>query len=170
MKEETWKPVIGYEGLYEVSDFGRVRNAEGHIIKPKVNQNGYLQLHLHKDGKRKYYYVHRLVLDAFSEYVNLFYDQVNHRDENKSNNNLSNLEYCLPSENCSWGKWETDIKHPVRCIETGKRYRSIEECARDFGVSSECISRCVNGIQKTSCGKHFELIKHSESIHSEDFS
>lgn len=92
---EIWKSVEGYNGKYQVSSWGRVRNAEsGKILKPYKNSKGYLKVGLHAKGKRspEKHRVHRLVAKAFVDNpYNL--PQVNHKDGNKENNSVTNLEW-----------------------------------------------------------------------------
>jgi transposase len=100
-----WKPVINYEGIYEVSENGDVKRIAktnnqygvGHILKHNII-NGYAHVQLHKDSKVKSMRVHRLVAMAFIENT-LNKPQVNHIDGNKLNNHISNLEWCTASEN-----------------------------------------------------------------------
>lgn len=108
MKEE-WKPIIGFEGLYEVSSLGRIKSlprntTHGGIMKPHINgRNGYAYVHLSKDGKSAPKRVHKLVMMAFDPRpTGPYYDKnftINHIDGNKTNNKLSNLEWCTQSEN-----------------------------------------------------------------------
>lgn len=107
--QETWKPVQEYEGLYEVSDLGRVRalnykhTREVKILKIYKDRYGYLQVVLCKNGMRKQYTVHRLVALAFVEGYDLFRNQVNHLNEDKSDNRAINLEWVTASENINHG-------------------------------------------------------------------
>ena len=93
-----WKPIKGYEGLYEVSNTGLVRSIitttgrRKGLIKPHC-KNGYLAVNLHKNSKLKHFYVHRLVASAFINNPNHL-TEVNHIDCNKCNNNVENLEWC----------------------------------------------------------------------------
>lgn len=110
--EEIWKPVKDYEGLYEVSWFGRVRSIDRSMINKRGNKqffkgrirtlfisdNGYLRVRLSKNGIVKYHPVHRLVLQSFKIKPD-GKDYCNHRDGNKTNNYTSNLEWCTLSEN-----------------------------------------------------------------------
>lgn len=108
---ENWKPVVGYEGLYEVSDAGRVRRivdrngmpyAEARILSLHISR-GYAFVGLSNKGKHaKNVLVHRLVAFAFVPNPNN-YKEVNHKDENKLNNNASNLEWCTREYNMSYG-------------------------------------------------------------------
>lgn len=97
LEQERWKPIFGYDGLYEVSDLGRVRSkhsGEWTVLKQKNSRCGYLRIGLWKDRKQKFLLVHRLVANAFIPNDNIFNDQVNHRNECKSDNRVSNLEWC----------------------------------------------------------------------------
>lgn len=115
---ELWKEIKGYEGIYEVSSCGRVRSLDryvkhsktgemsvlkkGMIKKPTTDTEGYLLVTLNKDGKYCTKYVHRLVADAFLGEHKLK-EQVNHKDENKQNNNIDNLEWCSVKYNINYG-------------------------------------------------------------------
>ena len=103
LEGEIWKDVVGYEGLYQVSNKGRVKSLH---IQEKVLCNldsGYYNtINLFKDGKGKHYYVHRLVAQAFIPNPNN-YPQINHKDENHYNNNVENLEWCTSKYNCNYG-------------------------------------------------------------------
>lgn len=114
---EIWKPVSGYEGFYEVSDCGRVRSVErtvrssrgnatkrspSKILKQVLLKSGYLTVELCKYGIRKKKLVHRLVAESFLDNPNNL-PQVNHKDENKSNNVIDNLEWCSLVYNNNYG-------------------------------------------------------------------
>ncbi len=127
---EIWKEIKGYEGLYEVSDLGRVRsldryvsyvNGQKHLHKGKVLSpgvsNGYLQVSLCKNGEIKHPLVHRLVADAFIPNPDNL-PQVNHKDENPSNNMVVNLEWCSSEYNINYGgrtQKATDAKIKSGC-------------------------------------------------------
>lgn len=102
MSEEIWKGISGYEGLYEISNFGYVKSfckkTGGSIIKNILGQNGYYKVNLMKRGKRKQPYIHRLVAQAFIPNPENK-PEVNHIDGNKLNNHVSNLEWCTSKEN-----------------------------------------------------------------------
>lgn len=124
---EVWLPVVGYEGFYSVSNLGRVRSdsriksgslgtfvSQEFIVSARLDK-GYVRLVLQKNGSIKSYNVHRLVAIAFiSNPDNL--PQVNHKDLNKSNNNLSNLEWVTRGEN---------IRHGIRDKKTGSKYLGV---------------------------------------------
>ena len=117
---EIWRDIKGYEGLYQVSNYGKVRsldrttfansrwgkvrsmNFKGRIIKQFVGKNGYMKVSLCKDGKVHSKDVHRLVYEAFIREI-VEGMQVNHIDENKTNNKVENLNLLTPKENSNWG-------------------------------------------------------------------
>ena len=105
---EQWKPVEGFEGLYEISNLGRAKSlnynhtGKEKILKPNKHGNGYLYVGLWKNEKRKFFLVHRLVAKAFLPNPKGF-DQVNHKDENKANNVVENLEFCDAKYNINYG-------------------------------------------------------------------
>lgn len=106
--KEIWKDIIGYDGLYEVSNTGKVRSTNyrhtGKIkeISPGDKGNGYLFVDLWKERKRKRFYIHRLVVQAFIGEIPKGL-VVNHKDENPSNNNVDNLEICTYTYNANYG-------------------------------------------------------------------
>ena len=97
LKNEKWKPIFGYDGMYEVSDLGRVRSlkfGKVKVLRARKRRDGYLNVNLCKDGEQKSVLVHRLVASAFIPNDNIFNNEINHKDENKENNRASNLEWC----------------------------------------------------------------------------
>ncbi len=120
--EEEWRPVVGYEGLYEVSNLGRIRTVEHYCFRGRYNQkslveprirvlnekSGYLKVNLSKGSKRETLLVHRLVAEAFIPNPEGL-PQVNHKDENKKNNAVWNLEWCTVYYNNNYGT------HNERC-------------------------------------------------------
>lgn len=107
MKNEKWKPVVGYDD-YEVSDQGRVRSLnykctrKVKALKPAISSKGYLFVGLYKNGKKKNFYVHRLVVEAFRGLIPKG-KVVNHLNEIKTDNRLENLEVVTAKENVNWG-------------------------------------------------------------------
>lgn len=125
LKNEIWKPIPNYEGRYEASNLGRIKSIiirhnfpKPRIIKSKSNGDGYLQLNLYnKFHKRKMFSVHRLVMFAFHGISDL---QVNHKNGDKSNNRIDNLEYVTQTENNQHA-----LKTGLRKMPKGeKRYNS----------------------------------------------
>ena len=123
---EEWKDVVGYEGLYEVSNLGNVRNKQtGKVLKPILGKRwGYYKLNLFKDGIMKSKTIHRLVAEAWIPQVEVDKDQVNHINEIKTDNRVENLEWCTVNYNNAYGTHNDRvydtlvekglIKHPER--------------------------------------------------------
>lgn len=100
--KEEWRDIKGYEGLYQVSNFGRVwSNITNRIMKQKLSSE-YFQIGLSKNNKQTFYCIHRLVAQAFIRNPNN-YPCINHKDENKYNNISSNLEWCTYKYNNNYG-------------------------------------------------------------------
>ena len=106
--KEIWKPIQGFEGLYEVSNLGRIKSIifkKHKIMKPQLNNCGYAIAHLRKNNRLYQLLVHRLVAFAFVKNTNPEkYIEVNHIDECKTNNAAANLEWCTHSYNINYGK------------------------------------------------------------------
>lgn len=126
---EIWRDIEGYEGSYQVSNLGRVRAVDrvvygklsykngrfvkGRVLKLRKNKEGYVKVNLNKDGVKSTYDVHKLVADAFMSNPNNF-PQINHRDENKANNQVFNLEYCDAHYNTNFGTRNERIANSLR--------------------------------------------------------
>lgn len=156
---EEWRPIVGFEGIYEVSSEGRVKRVKGganNILKAYPNNKGYLGVDLHDCGRRWSAKIHRLVALTFipnpMEYV-----EINHIDENKSNNSVSNLEWCTRSYNVHYGSGaERGIQKLKKVVcqydfngKLVKKWESAKFAGREVGIDSACIVRCCNGIMKT---------------------
>lgn len=101
--EEIWKDIPGYEGIYVVSNFGRIRNlVSGKFIKPSQKDDGYCRVCLSKNGCGKCINIHRLVAQVFIPNPDNL-PQVNHKDEDKTNNVADNLEWCDAKYNINYG-------------------------------------------------------------------
>ena len=102
MIEKIWKPIIGYENLYKINNYGKVLSLRSNkILKPNNNGIGYFIIQLCKNGKRKNYLIHRLVAEHFLDNPNNL-PEVNHKDEDKSNNFVNNLEWCKHKYNMNY--------------------------------------------------------------------
>lgn len=126
---EIWKDVVGYEGLYEVSNLGNVRNAvSGKVLKPQKLRHGYVGVWLYGNGgiagrNGKQFSVHRIVAKAFCENPNN-YAEVNHKNEVKCDNRAENLEWCTHKENSAYG---TRGKRIGEKNTNGKRSTQIDQ-------------------------------------------
>lgn len=156
---EIFKDIEGYEGLYQISNLGSVKslgngnsnNSKEKILKPTKDKKGYLYVDLYKDGKRKTYKVHRLVAQTFIENPNNL-PQVNHKDEDKTNNAVENLEFCDAKYNINYGTRNEKISKQLMCLETGKIYPSTREVQKQLGFAHSNISKCCNGKLKQAYG------------------
>ena len=120
MNEEIWKPIVGYEGLYEVSSYGRVRSLDkydsrncfrkGKVLSPFKDRYGYLSVVLSCNGKCKTINVHRLVAKAFLPNPDNL-PQVNHKNEDKSDNRVDNLEWCDSKYNNNYGTRKDRVRN-----------------------------------------------------------
>lgn len=109
---EIWRDIEGYEGKYQISNYGRIKSKKRldtknrpikeRILKTSQKYYGYQTVGLTINGKTKYYYVHRLVAEAFIPNPNN-YNEINHKDENATNNFVGNLEWCNHHYNCLYG-------------------------------------------------------------------
>lgn len=163
---EIWKDVPGYEGYYQVSNLGNVKSLmrpgawrERILIPCEYKEKGYLYVNLNKPGsKPKKHKIHRLVAKAFLE--NSFnYPEVNHKDGDKKNNTVSNLEWCTGIYNKRHLVYSLGISRipavPVRItFENGetKQFRSVREAERETGIDSRRISKTLNNQIKKSYG------------------
>lgn len=180
VRQENWLPVVGYELIYEVSDFGIIRTKErisnnqiarrrkikpSRILSAYKRKDGYLDISLSKNGERKVCLIHRIVATAFLE-NSTGLPIVNHKDGNKSNNHISNLEWCDNIQNSAHA-WQTglmrnhikgsrvhfsklteaDIPEIKRRISNSETHLSI---ANSYGVDQSIIS----------CIKHGKIWKH----------
>ena len=170
MEQEIWKDIAGYEGKYMVSSLGRVKSlnyrhtGREQMLEPGKNSRGYLTVALCKNGKQKTRCVHRLVAQAFIPNPGNLPD-VNHKDENKENNRVYNLEWCDRKYNINYGthnermaKNMTGPKKakPVLCVETGVVYPSAMEAERQTEAHNTHIISCCCGKRKTTGGYHWK--------------
>ena len=176
MMKEEFKDIPGFPN-YEVSNTGIVRNKKRNKIKePGIDKKGYYKVDLYKNSKRTTKKIHRLVADAFLPKDPQRKD-INHKDGNKANNKVSNLERCTKSENMKHaykigltkphasygmlGKKNPNAgrkKRAIRIVETGEEFKSIMDCERNTGLDNRHINDCLRGRQKSHGGYHFEYI------------
>ena len=184
-KEEIWKDIKDYEGLYQVSNMGRVKTlahvtirkngsklpVKERFLKLQTAPNGYVQVCLcNGSGKRKFLLVHRLVCEAFHENPKSK-PCVNHIDENKANNTASNLEWCTIVENLNHGTRNARagkalakaLSKPVGQYTTDgnlvKVWQSTREVQRRLGFDHGDISKVARGKKKTAHGYVWKYIE-----------
>lgn len=184
--DEIWKPIKGYEGLYEVSNLGRVKSLDkivncklknkrnrlikGRILKSNPDKMGYLIVGLTKNNKTETKRIHRLVAETFMPVVN-------HIDGNKENNNIENLEFCSQRYNVKEafrnglakgkrGKENSNSK-PVEQYDLNgkliKKWESIMDIQRELGYSNSTICKCCMGKLKKSYGYIWKYSKQSSN-------
>lgn len=163
---EIWKYVVGFENRYQVSNLGNVKNClNGRILKSSNDKDGYKQINLRKNGVYKTYKVHRLIAQSFIPNPNNL-PQVNHKDEDKANNNVDNLEWCTNYYNNHYGTARErmakaqinrkDLSKPVLQFDKNENllneYPSIIEGARKTGIDVGGICRVCRGNLKSAGG------------------
>ena len=149
-EQEIWKPVIGYEGIYEISNLGRIRSVDriitdingierrykGVILSPCDSSNGYNVVYLRNNNIRSRKYVHRLVAEAFIDNPNNF-NYINHIDLNKKNNRYDNLEWCTQKYNVNYSlERMCKQRRKYRKSNTGEKYITFKN-----GLYQVCIVR-----------------------------
>lgn len=160
---ELWKDIYGYEGYYQISSYGNVKNIKTNkLLTGDINNVGYKRVTLYLPNKKRFF-VHRLVASCFCD----GYEEgliVNHKDGNKLNNCAENLEWVTHSENdmhaFKHGLRNANpciFKHEIEAydINTGKvykTYQNVQECCNDLNVKRPNVYNCCNGKQTTCRG------------------
>ena len=156
---ETFVKIEGFEN-YEVSNLGKVRNIKsGIMLKPWITKDGYLRHCLYKHNKRKNLLLHRIIATAFIDNPGKK-PQINHIDENKLNNDLSNLEWCTEKENIIHGTRTKRVAEKLskKVIQLDlndnilNEFESMVQAEQETGVSTGNISSCCSGKTKSAGG------------------
>lgn len=183
---EIWKDIEGYEGMYQVSNMGRVRAldrvkpnsggqiAKGHILPQSDNGHGYRFVSLWKFNKGRRFYVHRLVASAFIPNPNNF-PIINHKDENKSNNRYENLEWCTQKYNINYGNHMKRLKEsyiangnnrPIDVYDKNGAFLKTFDCSnevcKELGVHRRGLYLVCQGVAKSYKGYRFAF--HGEPL------
>ena len=159
---EIFKDVKGYEGYYEISNLGRVRNTYNKrkkILKPAITKNGYLNVIFCINQKKEHKFVHRLVAEAFIPNINN-YSTVNHKDEDKLNNCVENLEWLSVEDNNRYSNSKMLTKEKVLQIPSliDQGYTQLE-IAKYFNVSRRAIQSILRGEHWKDLGIDFTKLK-----------
>lgn len=185
---EIWKDVVGYEGFYVVSNKGNVKSLKRKVdyrgskkIIPaqkmtiRIDKYGYPRVALCKNGKQKHYRVHRLMALAFIPNPEMKLT-VNHKDSNKSNNNLDNLEWATYAENndhcLKFGKRKFDVDEEL-LVEKYKSGYTMKQVGKIMGISSASVYKFLklNNIKSRKQGKkgkYYKTIKEGVDIEWEE--
>lgn len=161
---EEWRDVVGYEGLYAVSNLGRVRNSKGLIRKQKKDRYGYMILSMARDGIKKHPAVHRLVWEAFNGTIpeGMQIDHINTvRDDNRienlrvvsskdNQNNSLTLSHLTKANRRSFGKSVLQLDKDTG--EVIREWECIVDAERELGINHRHISKCCLGKRKTTGG------------------
>lgn len=177
-EKETWKDIPGYKGLYKISNTGKVKSMNyrhtgvPHILAPRKDNSGYQRVQLcNSDKKHRDRTVHRLVWEAFNGPIPEGL-QINHRDENKSNNSLRNLEVVTPKQNANYGtrniRMALPQMKPVAKIDitTGKilkEYSSLSCAMKEYGTG---VSHAVTGRYKQAYGFKWKYLSDLNNLNS----
>lgn len=172
---EIWKDIPGYEGLYQASNLGNIRSLYNYRKYNILTQNikrGYYQIGLRKNGIRKWHQVQRLIASSFIPNPNNL-PQVNHKNENKLDNRVENLEWCSVSYNNSYGtriqRVKNKVAKPILQFDLDgnfiKQYSSLMDASRELKISPSNISQCANGKYKTCKGYIWEFAQKGGDAH-----
>ena len=147
--KEEWKDIKGYENLYQVSNLGRIKNLKTNkTLKALIKKDGYARVNLYKNDEMNSIRIHRIVAETFIE--NPYnYKVINHKDENKQNNSVENLEWCNIEYNLQYSKNKPVLQYDLKGNFI-KEWNSIIEAKREVGDIK--ISECCKGKRKSAGG------------------
>lgn len=151
---EKWKTINNFSS-YQISTYGRIKNKKGEFLKPQKSVFGYLNIILYKrqphaKALAKAFRVHRLVLENFKPCKNMDKLQVNHIDHDRTNNNLNNLEWVTPKENCNKKAKKEIFYNSIGCYdELGNYFNSYRKAAERYNLSPNTVkSDCIGNTKR----------------------
>lgn len=151
--------IAGYEGLYAITDDGKVWSYRKNIFLKPFLARGYFKVRLCKGRTNKQVLVHRIVAETFLPNPQSF-PQINHKDENKKNNRVDNLEWCDAKYNINYGKHNKRVSRShckkVYCIELDRAFEGAKVAATQLNLSDSNIVKCCKGKYKTTGGYRWE--------------
>lgn len=149
------KEIKKYEGLYAITSCGKVWSYKRKkFLKSQINRGGYEQVCLCKNNKKKIHTVHRLVAETYIPNPENK-PQVNHRDEDKTNNSVSNLEWLTLKENINYGTGIKRRQKQIFCVELSRAFPSVRQASKETQIHEKNISACAIGKKKTAGGYHW---------------
>lgn len=158
MVKEIWKDIKDYDGVYQVNNLGKVKSKKNNkeiILKGGQTPKNYKQVELYKNGKCKIFYIHRLVAEAFIPNPNNF-PLINHKDENKENNCVENLEWCNNSYNLMYGNTQNNKKREILQYDIDnkfiRKWNSIMQVERELNIKNNNIVSCCKGKRQSAGG------------------
>lgn len=181
-QDEVWKDVVGYEGLYRISNQGTVcrlyKNGKVNFMTPRI-LNGYWRVKLCNGNTQKEYFLHRLIAQAFIPNPDNK-PEINHINGIKTDNRIENLEWVTRSENAIHATKTGLLKYseyrynrardinskPVMCVETRKIYVSCTEAGKDIKTDAAHIGECISGKRSTAGGYHWKLVSIIDAYNS----
>lgn len=181
-QDEVWKDVVGYEGLYRISNKGTVcrlyKNGKVNFMTPRI-LNGYWRVKLCNGNTQKEYFLHRLIAQAFIPNPDNK-PEINHINGIKTDNRIENLEWVTRSENAihatktgllkyseyRYNRARDIISKPVMCVETRKIYVSCTEAGKDIKTDAAHIGECISGKRSTAGGYHWKLVSIIDAYNS----
>jgi len=161
MKKEVFKDILNYEGMYQVSNLGKIKSLKGKkekFLKPSNTTHGYLKVNLNKNGIQKTFKLHRLIAEHFIKKID-GKEIINHIDGNKRNNNISNLEWCTHSENIKHA-YKTGLKKP----KSGNQYTENNKIWKLTKNDKDFIIKNKNNFTQKELAKKFNVSQSTISI------
>lgn len=150
--KEIWKKIEGFD-KYEVSNFGNVRHIKNGNLKIQYNLFGYAQVLIYKNGKAKSIRVNRAVMKAFRPIENCEEMEVNHKNYNRGDNRIENLEWTTRKENCKHRNNHLEYYNSEACVDSeGRIFKSYREAGRFHGISPNTVKNDVLGKTKRKLG------------------